>query len=454
MKYQEFVNKIEKYEEKYVYEERIATWSYLKTIEKLRDVQRNLRILDNTLHLQEVVKPFLKKWGKMARVVERASARDWEILGETLRNSESEFQKLRNEKLLTMNFDNKDIANTIRSIYGKRHFVPYLGGTTCISKILHVLNPEVFVMWDKGIRERYKEKNWLVCETPEGYLEFLKWVKKQLEEAFNDRQSKTGKSWEEIEHELRNRYDNKALAKLVDEYNWIERSLLTSPIADSEARVIDEEETKAKDAFDQLIKGNHVEYKTVRSSLKDKPDRFLITLLEVILSILHDRKLGESTREFLKFLFNEWGRTLWNKREELEQLGFRRVGEFFIEDNDLGFRLHNSQEENGVYIFLVDGRVRYVGIARSGLKTRMRGYKNPGSSQKTNIRIKNKLLDQIRREKKVPEIWFIPNNRIEALKLTLPPEPAVGRTQIEVVVTAKLLERFLITLFEADWNLY
>lgn len=221
MRYQELIDEIERYEQKYEWEERVASWSYLKTIGKLRDVQRNLRMLDNTSHLQGVIKPFLIHWGKMARVVKRASARDWETLCKTLRNLEDGFQKLRGRKLLTMNLDNKDVADIVKDMYRKRYFIPYLGGTTCVSKILHVLNPEVFAIWDRGIRERYKEKNWLIRETPEGYLEFLKEVKKQVEEAFNDYRSKTGKSYDEIERELRNRYDNKTLVKLVDEYNWI-----------------------------------------------------------------------------------------------------------------------------------------------------------------------------------------------------------------------------------------
>ena len=451
VKYQKLVDRIEKYEEKYGYEERIAPWSYLKTIEKLKDVQRDLRKLDNTSHLYGVIKPFLKKWGKMARVVERARDVDWKTLGKILQDLESGFQKLRGKKLHTMNFNEKDVANTIRGIYGKRHLVRYLGGTTCISKILHVLNPEVFVMWDKRIRGRYKEKNFLVCETQDGYLEFLREAKNQIGEAFNDRQSKTGKSWDEIEHELRSRFDNKTLAKLVDEYNWIERKALKSRTGDSGKGWVDQEESKATVPSDQLIEENAAH---ARGWLKDKSDKFLIKLLEAVLDILDDRELSETFREYLKFLLDVKGRTLWERQKRLEQLGFQLVGEFFIEDNNLNFTLHNSQQENGVYIFLVDGRVRYVGIAQSGLKKRMSGYKNPGPSQKTNIRIKEKLLDQIRREKKVPEIWFMPNNRIEALKLILPQETAVGTTRIETVITAKLFERFLIRIFEANWNLY
>lgn len=74
---------LRRYEQRYVYEERIAPWSYLKTIDKLRGVQRKLRVLDKESHLQGVIKPFLADWGKMKRVVNRQCL-NWEPLSETL----------------------------------------------------------------------------------------------------------------------------------------------------------------------------------------------------------------------------------------------------------------------------------------------------------------------------------------------------------------------------------
>ncbi|CAN5585144.1 hypothetical protein BH10PSE14_BH10PSE14_40580 [soil metagenome] len=44
-------------------------------------------------------------------------------------------------------------------------------------------------------------------------------------------------------------------------------------------------------------------------------------------------------------------------------------------------------KEVGVYAFVIDGEVQYVGVATTGLKGRLYGYSRPGRGQKTNIRI-------------------------------------------------------------------
>ena len=291
MKYQELLDGIESYEQRYVYEERIAPWSYLRTIEKFRDVRENLlarKLEDNALRLREVIKPFLIHWGKMARVVKRASDRDWETLALILwkLDAKGEFRKLMVKvgenmifrELITINLDEEQrVANAVRTIHGRLQHVPHLGGSTCVTKILHIINPYIFAMWDSKIRRRYKAKNWLVSETSDGYLEFLKGVKGELEEAFNDYylHAYMVKSYVELSdqeklkvleradwscewcgykhglciayvipkskggsNELRNtrvlcvkcklrkEYDCKTLVKLVDEYNWIKGKVM------------------------------------------------------------------------------------------------------------------------------------------------------------------------------------------------------------------------------------
>ena len=134
--------------------------------------------------------------------------------------------------------------------------------------------------------------------------------------------------------------------------------------------------------------------------------------------------------------------------EELNRLGFKRVGQFYTTNNNLGYKLYSSEYATGVYIFLVDGKVKYVGETKRNLKTRMNGYKNPGPTQMTNQRIKDKLVEEIKRGKTV-EIWFIPDSHIRSLKVILAGEK--GRK--EVVADAKLLERFIINGFTPEWNL-
>jgi hypothetical protein len=280
MRYEEFVCGIERYEQMHEYEERSAPWSYLKTIEKIGDVRKNFllgRVEDNTLRLKEIIRPFLAHWGNVGRVVEQATDRDWETLMVMLWNLDAkrQFERLMEKvgdtmirrELMTIDFDEEqEVANAVRTIFGKVQLVPHLGDPTCISIILHILNPYFFAMWDSEIRRIYKEKwGFLISETAEGYLEFLTAVKTELKEALGDYyihapmiksyvELTDGKKLEALERaewacescgcrlglcidpvphcpypevrvlchkcKLLSDHENKSLVKLVDEYNW------------------------------------------------------------------------------------------------------------------------------------------------------------------------------------------------------------------------------------------
>lgn len=216
MKFYDLISKVDELEE----ESELAECIYFGAVDKLEDVRSDLTKLDDIKHLRRIIKPFLIQWGLMGRVVGREGL-EWAELGEALRSLEGEFKLLRNQKLLTIKFEDAEISETIRSVYRKLDSFDYIGSPTTISKILHLLNPEVFVMWDNKIRKTYKEKNKHVRETPKGYLEFLKEAQKELKEALDDCQNETRKEMNEIEQEIRAKYRNKTLAKIVDEYNWI-----------------------------------------------------------------------------------------------------------------------------------------------------------------------------------------------------------------------------------------
>jgi predicted nucleic acid-binding OB-fold protein len=214
MKYEDLVNVVDKFEQEIDLTECI----YFGALIKLENVQQDLGKLDDVQHIRRVIKPFLVQWGMMGRVVGREKL-EWEKLGKTLRSLEKEFKKLRGKRFLTVDFD-EFLSGSITTIYRELDDIPYIGSPTAISKILHLLNPEIFVMWDNDIRKNYKKKNKHIHDTPEGYLEFLKQTQKELKEAFEERQKQTGKNFDEIEKEIRGRYKNKTLARIIDEYNW------------------------------------------------------------------------------------------------------------------------------------------------------------------------------------------------------------------------------------------
>jgi len=74
------------------------------------------------------------------------------------------FKKLKFEKV---DFNEKQIQDKTMKIYrdlSNFKGIRYVGAT----KIMHLMCPEFFVMWDKSIREHYKFKT-----SPEGYIDFL-----------------------------------------------------------------------------------------------------------------------------------------------------------------------------------------------------------------------------------------------------------------------------------------
>ncbi len=71
----------------------------------------------------------------------------------------------------------------------------------------------------------------------------------------------------------------------------------------------------------------------------------------------------------------------------LLSIGFQMCGHWFLDNNDLNFKLfQHSNQKNILYAFVCDGQVKYVGKTTQQLSKRMAGYKNPGISQSTNIR--------------------------------------------------------------------
>ena len=192
---------------KYIHKNEEENWLaeciYFGALDALNEVQKDLSKLDNEVHVERVLKPFLIQWGMMIRTLARRDV-DWAQLGHVLRNLEPLLKILRNKSFLHIRFDDKEISKTIKGAYEELGSVKHVGATA-VSKILHLMNPEIFVMWDEKICGMYNVRG-----STEGYLEFLDKNQRLLEDIF----------CEEECNELRSKYRNKTLAKLIDEFNW------------------------------------------------------------------------------------------------------------------------------------------------------------------------------------------------------------------------------------------
>lgn len=130
---------------------------------------------------------------------------------------------------------------------------------------------------------------------------------------------------------------------------------------------------------------------------------------------------------------------------ELQTLGFQIAGEFILEGKKLLFKLTKNGNDRGSYVFVANGKVKYVGVTKNSLYARMNGYKNPGPTQETNKRIKPELV-----KAGVVLIYFLAESDI--IKFTT----TIQRDGFEKQIPTDMntFERCLISIFQPEWNRY
>lgn len=215
MKYEELKNYIKEYE-RYG----IGDAIYLELVKVLYNegIQKDTAKF-NEQNVNEVIL-FLATWGRMGRNVERKDF-DRERLIKVIGELRGEFDSLSGEEILSLNFSNEEGRNCIKKIYLDIKRIPHIGATGT-SKIMHLLNPNLFIMWDEDIRKKITPQK-VFNDSPEGYIEFLSRMQGELKEALKFRNVETLRDEirREVRSEIGREYVNgKTLAKLVDEYCW------------------------------------------------------------------------------------------------------------------------------------------------------------------------------------------------------------------------------------------
>ncbi|MEM2463925.1 MAG: hypothetical protein QW791_01660 [Candidatus Bathyarchaeia archaeon] len=225
MEYEDFRRCVKNFEDYYWFGEYV----YFKALEEFERVRADLSKIDSEEHLEKIAGVFLAQWGQMGRTVFRKES--WQDLADQLRRAENEFKELEGKSLLDVDLNDKETLESIKEAYNAVR-AKYIG-PTAVSKILHLLNPELFIMWDEKIREEIKERikgeKGVFPKNADGYVEFLRFMKNEIVEALNEEATRRGCSKIEIVKEvctdlpsknLDPEYRRKTLAKLIDEYNW------------------------------------------------------------------------------------------------------------------------------------------------------------------------------------------------------------------------------------------
>ena len=87
--------------------------------------------------------------------------------------------------------------------------------------------------------------------------------------------------------------------------------------------------------------------------------------------------------------------------QRLIDIGFERVGHWYLKDNKISFDVTTSGKTNILYAYIIDSDVMYVGKSSRTLKARLGNYKNPEPSQKTNMRINGFIKENLMAGKQV-----------------------------------------------------
>jgi len=93
--------------------------------------------------------------------------------------------------------------------------------------------------------------------------------------------------------------------------------------------------------------------------------------------------------------------------EELLEIGFKPVGFWFLQGESIQLELHDlADAAPALYAFAVDGRLMYVGKTVRSLMKRLYGYKKPGGTQFTNIRVGDEIREALKHISKVEIFGF------------------------------------------------
>ena len=144
------------------------------------------------------IKVFLINWGMLSRVLERDEKKGWE---KRLLNVFKEHCKTL-EKFRKLKLEEEDLSKFKEDIKQCYEAIRSEVGPTGASKVLHLINPEFFPMWDEKIRKKvsceYKKlTRKRIGESGEGYYKFMNAIQELLlkkKELWTKWSEKTGKS--------------------------------------------------------------------------------------------------------------------------------------------------------------------------------------------------------------------------------------------------------------------
>jgi len=201
-------SKLKKNIELFETEGELPEWFYEKCVEEFKKVDLCTTDVND---ITRIVSPFLANWGLMGRVIFDKRRSGWERkLARTIRDKCEIFKDLREKNLDDYDVNLAKLESEIKECYEK---IVNLIAPTSTSKVLHLICPKFFPMWDMAIRDgvgkamRRNQRKYRMGSSATGYFKFMNEIQRFI---------KKNKS---TLAQLQQRY-HKSPVRLSDEHFW------------------------------------------------------------------------------------------------------------------------------------------------------------------------------------------------------------------------------------------
>lgn len=100
---------------------------------------------------------------------------------------------------------------------------------------------------------------------------------------------------------------------------------------------------------------------------------------------------------------------------ELINIGFVRIGSWDFKNGNLLFSNDNSiNSKNALYSFAIGNTVKYIGKTTNTIEKRLNQYAKPHSTQRTNYRVNENIINELLKGSSVEIYVFISNEKVDS----------------------------------------
>jgi len=211
--------------------------SVYQDLMKKKQLLKNLRTKPSQLEIddikEQIIKGFLNRWKCR---IPNTTLQTANALQTTLRNLVPHLQVLDVLTIVNVDFtrrvnvDNNPltISQVIEYCYTKVRKMGCKFGATATSKLLHIMQPKLFIMWDREILRHYNDKNPQISDSGQGYcayLERMQQIANQISINFQNANLNPARQTNQDSATYLSTQMNynppKTLAKYLDEFNFI-----------------------------------------------------------------------------------------------------------------------------------------------------------------------------------------------------------------------------------------